>query len=352
MKTALFDYVLPSERIAQKTIRPRDRSRLLVLDPVTEAMEHRKFFEIGAYLTPGDLLVVNDTKVFKARLMARRATGGKVEVFLLRPVEEAKASSTWECLLKPGKKVREGDALVVGRVLFTVLRKNDDGVVVIHAPLSTEHVIDFANRHGTIPVPPYVGRAPKVLADYQTVYAKKEGSVAAPTAGFHFTPQLISRLKKQGVRFASVTLHVGIGTFRPVTAATLEEHEMHAEWGEIPAATRRAIAETRKRRGRVIAVGTTTVRALEGLVRAHGRAPLRGWVNLFMFPGFQFRVVDALITNFHLPRSTLLALVSAFAGRAFVFRAYAEAIKKKYRFYSFGDAMFVTRRVDAAHRRG
>ena len=347
MKTALFDYHLPPERIAQKPIRPRDRSRLLVLDPVTESMEHRRFFEIAQYLKPGDLLVVNDTKVFKARLTARRATGGKVEVFLLRPVEETKSASAWECLLKPGKKVREGDALVVGRVPFTVLRKHVDGIVMIHAPLSAKNVIDFANRHGAIPVPPYVGRAPKTLAEYQTVYAKKEGSVAAPTAGFHFTPQLMARLKKQGVRFSSVTLHVGIGTFRPVSTATLEEHEMHAEWGEVPATTRRAIAETRKRRGRVIAVGTTTVRALEGL----GRTP-SGWIDIFIRPGYRFRVVDALVTNFHLPRSTLLALVSALAGRAFVLKAYAEAVKKKYRFYSFGDAMFITRRVDAERRRG
>lgn len=347
MKTSLFDYHLPAEHIAQKPVRPRDRSRLLVLDPIAGSMEYRRFFEIGAYLKPGDLLIVNDTKVFKARLTARRATGGKVEMFLLRPVDETRSSSAWECLLKPGKKVQEGDALVVGRVLFTVLRKHVDGVVIIHAPLSSGNVIDFANRHGAIPVPPYVGRAPKTLADYQTVYAKKEGSVAAPTAGFHFTPQLIARLKRQGVCFASVTLHVGIGTFRPVTTATLEEHEMHAEWAEIPAATRRVITETHKRRGRVVAVGTTTVRCLEGL----GRKP-SGWVNMFITPGFRFSVVDALITNFHLPKSTLLALVSAFAGRAFVLRAYAEAVKKKYRFYSFGDAMFVVRRIDAVRRRG
>ncbi|TAK05393.1 tRNA preQ1(34) S-adenosylmethionine ribosyltransferase-isomerase QueA [Patescibacteria group bacterium] len=340
MKTALFDYLLPPERIAQKPVRPRDHSRLLVLDPVVGTMKHRRFFEIGDFLNPGDLLVVNDTKVFKARLTARRATGGKVEVFLLRALTDGKAASEWECLLKPGKKVRAGGALVVGRVPFTVLRKNEDGVVVIHAPLSADNVIDFANHHGAIPVPPYVCRAPKTLADYQTVYAKKEGSVAAPTAGFHFTPQLIARLKKRGIRFASVTLHVGIGTFRPVSATTLEEHEMHAEWGEIPAATRRAIIQTRKKSGRVIAVGTTTVRALEGL----GREP-SGWVDIFIRPGYRFRVVDALITNFHLPRSTLLALVSALAGRAFVLAAYAEAVKKKYRFYSFGDAMFVTRRV-------
>lgn len=340
MKTALFDYRLPPERIAQTPVRPRDRSRLLVLDPVAGTMEHRRFFEIGAFLRPGDLLVVNNTKVFKARLTARRASGGKVEVFLLRPTASAKTTSAWECLLKPGKKVREGDALMVGRVPFTVLRKQEDGIVVIHAPLSADDVIGFANRHGAIPVPPYVGRAPKALADYQTVYAKKQGSVAAPTAGFHFTPQLMARLKKQGVRFASVTLHVGIGTFRPVSAATLEEHEMHEEWAEVPAATRRAIAEARTRRGRVIAVGTTTVRALEGL----GRKP-SGWVGIFIRPGYRFRTVDALITNFHLPRSTLLALVSALAGRTLLLKAYAEAIKKKYRFYSFGDAMLVTRRV-------
>lgn len=341
MKTALFDYRLPPERIAQRPVRPRDRSRLLVLDPLARTMAHRRFFEVGEYLRPGDLLVVNDSKVFKARLPARRATGGNVEVFLLRPVAERTGSSDWACLLKPGKKVKEGDGLTVARVPFTVLRKHADGTAVLHAPLSAADMMAFADRHGAIPVPPYVGRAPKTLADYQTVYAKRRGSVAAPTAGFHFTPRLISRLKRQGVRFASVTLHVGLGTFRPVTAATLEAHEMHEEWGEIPAATRRAIAETRKRGGRVVAVGTTTVRCLEGL-----GGKKAGWIGMFITPGYRFRAVDALITNFHLPRSTLLALVSAFAGRTFVFQAYAAAIRKRYRFYSFGDAMFIMRRHD------
>ncbi len=348
MKTSLFDYRLPPERIAQAPVRPRDRSRLLVLDPVAGTREHRRFFEIGAYLRPGDLLVLNDTKVFKARLAARRANGG-VELFLLRPTTEGKTSSEWSCLLKPGKKVREGDALVVARVPFTVLRKNADGTAVIHAPLRTADLIAFANRHGRIPVPPYIGRAPKAIADYQTVYARNEGSVAAPTAGFHFTPQLIARLKRRGVRFAFVTLHVGIGTFRPVSAATLEEHEMHAEWGAVPRATQDAIRETRKNKGRVVAVGTTTVRCLEGLADVRTK---QGWINIFITPGYRFKIVDALVTNFHLPRSTLLALVAAFAGRAFVLRSYADAIKKKYRFYSFGDAMFLTRRVDAVRRRG
>lgn len=347
MKTALFDYRLPPGRIAQRPVRPRDRSRLLVLDPVAKTMEHRRFFEIGDYLRPGDLLVVNDSKVFKARLTARRATGGSVEVFLLRPVAERTGSSDWACLLKPGKKVKEGDGLMVARVPFTVLRKHADGTAVLHTPLSAADMMAFADRHGAIPVPPYVGRAPKALADYQTVYAKKRGSVAAPTAGFHFTPRLIARLKRQGIRLASVTLHVGLGTFRPVTAPTLEAYEMHEEWGEVPAATRRAIVETRKRGGRVVAVGTTTARCLEGLGRRDA-----GWIGIFITPGYRFRTVDALITNFHLPRSTLLALVSALAGRALVLRAYAEAIRRKYRFYSFGDAMLITRRVDAARRRG
>lgn len=349
MKTALFDYHLPHERIAQKPVRPRDRSKLLVLDPVAGTREHRRFFEIGEYLKPGDLLVVNDTKVFKARLTARRATGGKVELFLLRPLTEEKRTSDWECLLKPGKKVREGDGLVIGRVPFTVLRKHPDGTAVVHTPLCAADMMDFADRHGAIPVPPYVGRVPTTVAVYQTVYAKTRGSVAAPTAGFHFTPQLIARLKKQGIRFASVTLHVGLGTFRPVSTPTLEQHQMHAEWGEVPTATRRAIIETRKKRRRVIAVGTTSVRCLEGLADVPAK---HGWITMFITPGYQFRIVDALITNFHLPRSTLLALVSAFAGRGFVLRAYAEAVKKKYRFYSFGDAMFITRRIDVNQGRG
>lgn len=356
MKTSLFDYHLPPQQIAQTSIVPRDHSRLLVLDPVVGDMAHRHFFEISDFLEPGDVLVMNDTKVFKARLSAKRKSGGAVEVFLLHPVQEERASSVWACLLKPGKKIQEGEALLIGRFPVTVLRKLSDGVVYVHIPLATAGVISFADRHGHIPIPPYVHRLPKQSAAYQTVYAKHTGSVAAPTAGFHFTPQLIRDLKKKGVRFAFVTLHVGLGTFRPMQGEVLEEHVMHAEWAEVPVATEQLIRETKKKKHRVIAVGTTTVRALEGLVGAQSLRPnrrggkippLHGWINLFITPGYTFKIVDALITNFHLPKSTLLVLVSAFAGRSAVLRAYREAIKRKYRFFSFGDAMFITRHIDA-----
>lgn len=362
MKTSLFDYHLTPQRIAQKSVVPRDHSRLLVLDPVTRTMVHHRFFEIGDFLQSGDLLVMNDTKVFKARLSAKRKSGGAVEVFLLHPVTEEKTTSTWACLLKPGKKIQEGEALLIGRFPVTVLRKLSDGVVHVHLPLATAGVIAFADRHGHIPIPPYVHRLPKQSSSYQTIYAKHTGSVAAPTAGFHFTPQLLRDLKKKGVRFAFVTLHVGLGTFRPMQGEMLEEHVMHAEWAEMPVATEQLIRDTKKKKRRVIAVGTTTVRALEGLlgVEANPRVrplsgkrlggktpPLQGWVNLFIAPGYHFKIVDALITNFHLPKSTLLVLVSAFAGRANILRAYREAIKIKYRFFSFGDAMFLTRRVDS-----
>lgn len=355
MKTSVFDYHLPPERIAQHSASPRDHARLLVLDPAVKGEEHRHFFEIGAFLQPGDLLVMNDTKVFKARLQAKRQSGGKVEVFLLHPVAEEKSTSDWLCLLKPGKKVQEGDVLTLGRFPVSVLRKEADGTAVIHLPLSAAQTIVFADKHGQIPTPPYVSQKQRV-ADYQTVYAKKVGSVAAPTAGFHFTPKLIAQLKKKGIRFAFVTLHVGIGTFRPMQGETLAEHRMHAEWGEVPAKTQALIRETKRKKRRIVAVGTTTVRALEGLLGPHiphskFHFPANGWINLFITPGFDFKIVDALITNFHLPKSTLLVLVSAFAGRARVLKAYAEAIKQKYRFFSFGDAMFIPRRVTPGRER-
>lgn len=326
---SLFDYHLPPEQIAQAPMRPRDRSRLLVLDRGTGAMAHKRFFEIADELRSGDVLVMNDTKVFKARLAA-----GTIEVFLLRG-----EGTRWSALLRPGRKVKVGDALDLGGMVATVAAKNEDGTAELEMDRGFDEVLSFTDAHGSIPVPPYVDKAPEKLEDYQTVYAKETGSVAAPTAGFHFTPELIASLKETGVQFEFVTLHVGIGTFRPVKTETLEEHEMHREYVSIDAATAGRIWAAKREGCRVIAVGTTTVRALEGSgVPESGFA---GDVNLFITPGFDFKIIDGLITNFHLPKSTLLVLVSAFAGRDHVIAAYEEAVRLGYRFFSFGDAMFV-----------
>lgn len=341
MKTSDFDYFLPPDRIAQEPANPRDSSRLLVLDRNTGAIGHRRFFEIGESLKPGDLLVVNESKVFKARLqgtvgapLAGARVGARptpTEIFLLRP-----DGTCWIALAKPGRK------LVVGSVVMfedgtecRVVEKRDDGTVVVDFENSAEDVFAWADRVGEVPTPPYVQKTPAdAVEKYQTFYAKHVGSVAAPTAGFHFTPELIEKLKKDGIRFATVTLHVGIGTFRPMKTERVEEHVMHAEWIDVPDETMAAIEETRRNGGRVIAVGTTTVRALESDVR-------HGFTDIFITPGYRFKYIDGLITNFHLPKSTLLVLVSAFAGREYVMNAYKAAIDNDYRFYSFGEAMLI-----------
>jgi len=335
-----FDYNLPPERIAQTPVEPRDHSRLMVMDRKTGAREHRKFFEISEYLKPGDVLVMNDTKVFKARLRGKRFQK-EIEVFLLRPLPGAlEGSSVWHALVRPGKLIHEGNFIELeGGVSPTVAHKRDDGSVELAFAMTAEEVVAFANAHGEIPVPPYVEKAPEKLEGYQTVYARDTGSVAAPTAGFHFTKRLISELEAKGIQFEFVTLHVGLGTFRPVKSATLEEHEMHAEFVQIDAETAKRIRAAKAEARRVIAVGTTTVRALEG--SGVPETGFSGDVNIFITPGYEFKIIDALITNFHLPKSTLLVLVSAFAGREHVLAAYQEAIQQGYRFYSFGDAMLI-----------
>lgn len=348
--TSLFDYHLPNERIAQHSVEPRDQSRLLVLDRKTGQRQHKRFFEIVDELRAGDLLVMNDTKVFCARL---KTTEG-VEVFLLR----AKEGNLWETLMRPGRKVQLDDAFIIGTdeemLKGIVKEKRADGVVLVEFDRTAEAVIVFANLHGEIPVPPYVNEKVKDVSKYQTIYAKETGSVAAPTAGFHFTPTLIQTLKDKGVQFAFVTLHVGIGTFRPMKTETIEEHEMHSEFVSLSEETVQAVNLAKQEGRRVIAVGTTTVRTLEGVAKITSATPLNpplergesieaysGDVNIFITPGFEFRVIDGLITNFHLPKSTLLVLVSAFAGRESILSAYQEAIQKDYRFFSFGDAMFI-----------
>ncbi len=345
MHTSDFDYILPPNQIAQEPAEPRDSSRLFVLNRRTGEITHKRFFEIGEFLRPGDLLVVNESKVFKARL---RIKGG--EVFLLRS-----DGRHWIALAKPGRKMKPGMIVTFSDdATCRVVEKKEDGTIVIDFDKSAEDVLAWTDRVGEVPLPPYikgvVRRASGVATNdalrttpyYQTMFAKTVGSVAAPTAGFHFTPELIEKLKANGIRFATVTLHVGLGTFRPMKAETLEEHKMHKEWIDVPDETIAAITETKQRGGRVIAVGTTTVRALESLPLRKGELEgVHGFTNIFITPGYRFKIVDALITNFHLPKSTLLVLVSAFAGRELTFSAYPQAIKEGYRFYSFGDAMFI-----------
>ncbi|MGE5554404.1 MAG: tRNA preQ1(34) S-adenosylmethionine ribosyltransferase-isomerase QueA [Betaproteobacteria bacterium] len=341
-----FDYCLPPELIAQTPAEPRDASRLLVLERSTGQLRHRIFREIGEFLRPGDLLVLNDTRVIRARLFGRKEpSGGRVEVFLLRRL--AGENETWECLVRPGRRIRQGARLVFGEgeLRGTVVGEEAEGKRLITFASPDHEPAAWLERLGEVPLPPYITQP---LADgerYQTVYARHRGSVAAPTAGLHFTPELLETLEAQGVRRALLTLHVGLGTFRPVQAEKVEEHVMHSEYYELPAETAGAVNAARRAGNRVVAVGTTVCRTLETAARAAsgtgGITASEGWTDLFIYPGYRFRVVDVLLTNFHLPRSTLLMLVSAFAGRDLVLRAYEEAIRERYRFYSFGDAMLI-----------
>jgi S-adenosylmethionine:tRNA ribosyltransferase-isomerase len=352
---SLFDYHLPVEQIAQFPVEPRDSSKLLVLNRSTGDIEHRRFFEIVDYLRAGDVLVMNDTKVFKARLHGK-VDNKEIEVFLLRhksigvdceaiPDLRINEFGLWGALLKPGRKVKIGDEIDFGELKATVVDKAEDGVVQLEFSVLPEEVLAFTDRHGEVPVPPYVKKIPNKLEIYQTVYARETGSVAAPTAGFHFTKELLQKIKDLGVQIEFVTLHVGIGTFRPVKTENLEEHEMHSELVEIKAEVAEHINQAKIEGRRIISVGTTTVRALEGVANLNkGKLPESGFVgevNIFITPGFKFNIIDALITNFHLPKSTLIVLVSALAGRERVLAAYEAAVKEGYRFYSFGDAMFI-----------
>jgi S-adenosylmethionine:tRNA ribosyltransferase-isomerase len=343
-----FDYDLPAERIAQRPA-PRGASRLLVLDAEGPA-RHRRVRDLPALLVPGDLLVVNDTRVIPARLFARRMPGGgRVELLLVEKV----GAREWDALAKPGRKARPGTHLDLGGGLtaVTAARPGEeeapaegDGRLRV---VFSEPIEPHLDRLGHVPLPPYIKR-PDEAADrerYQTVYARRPGAIAAPTAGLHFDQELLAAVAARGAAVAALTLHVGIGTFKPVTAALVHEHRMEAERYEIPEAAAEAIARARAAGGRVVAVGTTVVRALEAAAREDGTVPAGpGRTDLFITPGFRFRVVDALLTNFHLPRSTLLMLVCAFAGREPVLAAYREAIAEGYRFYSYGDAMFARRR--------
>jgi len=369
MFTSDFDYNLPVKNIAQAPAEPRDSSRLMVINKEEKTVEHKKFTDILDYLQPGDLVVWNNSKVFKARLKGeikldqrsdnlkdRKSTNKilnlkPVEVFLLRPSEN---EGIWKVLAKPGKRLRLGMKIVFATdFVAEVLLKDTDGTVLVDFNDSDFNVRAKANKYGEVPTPPYIKNINitqgELTNKYQTVYAKNEGSVAAPTAGFHFTSQLIEKIKAKGVEFAEVTLHVGLGTFQPVKTERLENHKMHHEWVEITDKNAGLINDAKAQGRRVIAVGTTTVRTLEGLAEINKNnkdnrliKSFQGDINLFIIPGFKFQVVDALITNFHLPKSTLLMLVSAFAGdRDFMLKCYEEAVKEDYRFFSFGDAMLL-----------
>lgn len=339
MQTDLFDYPLPPERIAQHSVQPRDQAKMLVLDRAEQNLEDRHVSDLPEFLKSGDLLIFNDSKVFKARLMAKRVKL-KIEIFLLRPEKEG-----WLAMARPGKKLQIGDELHLSDgTSVRVKYKNQDGTVVFDFGMSVDEVFALADRVGEIPVPPYVKEQPQELSQYQTLYAKVTGSVAAPTAGFHFTKELFQRLEAKGVKRAFVTLHVGLGTFRPMKTETLEAHEMHEEWANVPEETIRLIQETKNAGHRVIVVGTTAMRALESAAAEQGDRkgrPYSGFTKLFITPGYTFKIADGLLTNFHLPKSTLLVLVSSFAGREYVLDAYRYAIENGYRFYSFGDAMLM-----------
>lgn len=340
MKLSLFDYYLPRQLIAQSPAKPRDSSRLLVYNRKTKKVIHDHFYNIGKSLKAGDVLVLNNSKVFPARLWGRKTTGGKMEVFLLKKVK----GKIWEVLVG-GKNRRVGLEIIFPRGLkCQIIKKLPVGIWRVSFNFSGRRFDNIISKIGSAPTPPYIKKKSN-LKDYQTVYAQKTGSVAAPTAGFHFTKSLMAKLKKRGVQFEYVTLHVGYGTFQPVKVGEIEKHKMHPEFAEADRNTIERLREAKKQGRRIVAVGTTSVRVLESVYRLrttdYSPYGFRGWINTFIYPGYRFKFVDAMITNFHLPKSTLIMLVSALAGRKNILGIYQQAINKKYRFYSFGDAMLI-----------
>lgn len=339
MKTSDFYYDLPEELIAQTPLERRDGSRLMVLDKDTGAIQHRHFYELPQFLRPGDCLVLNDSRVLPARLIGRRETGGVSEVLLLID----RGGNDWECLVRPGKKLRVGAKVTFGNGELTAEIRDvlPGGNRLVH--FTYEGIfLEVLEHLGRMPLPPYIKEELQDQERYQTVYSKVVGSAAAPTAGLHFTPQLLEEIQTMGVRLAYVTLHVGLGTFRPVKAEELEEHEMHSEYCMVGEEAARIITETKRSGGRVICIGTTSCRTVESFANEDGTIdPSAGWTNIFIYPGYKFKCLDALVTNFHLPESTLIMLVSALAGRENVLHAYEEAVRERYRFFSFGDAMLI-----------
>ncbi len=363
MRLSDFDYNLPKELIAQESVKPRDHSRLLVLDKGNGNIEHRHFYDIADYLQKGDVLVLNNSKVFPARLIGgKKGTGGKIEVFLLHKVGKyqiplipfirragKEKGEVWQCLVG-GKGKKNISEIEFKGMKARLLKNNEDGTWDVWFDKIGKNLMDIVHKIGQTPLPPYIKRdaeknLKKDIKTYQTIYAdeKKIGSVAAPTAGLHFTKELVQKLKKKGVIFEYVTLHVGLGTFAPVKTDNILEHKMHSEWVEIKKKTIEKVMKVKKEKRRVIAVGTTSVRSLETYFSSPKKEvkDWQGWTSIFIYPGYEFKVLDAMITNFHLPKSTLLMLISAFAGRDNIKKAYEAAIKEKYRFFSYGDVMFI-----------
>lgn len=340
MKVTDFDFYLPEELIAQHPLEKRDESRLMVLNKQTGEIEHKKFYDVLDYLNEGDTLVLNNTRVMPARLIGEKEnTGGKIEFLLLKRIEGDK----WECLAKPGKSAKVGRKFTFGngKLKAEVVDVLEDGNRIVEFKYDGifEEVLDSL---GEMPLPPYIHERLEDKELYQTVYSKEKGSAAAPTAGLHFTKELLQKIQDKGVNIAYVTLHVGLGTFRPVKVETIEDHDMHSEFYILDQKDADIINETKKRGNKVISVGTTSTRTLETIGDENGMVKAQsGWTNIFIYPGYKFKVIDNLITNFHLPESTLIMLVSALAGRENVLHAYETAVKEKYRFFSFGDAMFI-----------
>ncbi|WP_199617274.1 tRNA preQ1(34) S-adenosylmethionine ribosyltransferase-isomerase QueA [Paenibacillus alkalitolerans] len=346
MDVSAFDFDLPERLIAQTPLSDRTASRLMTLNSRTGEIQHKHFSDLIDMLAPGDLLVMNDTKVLPARLYGVKAdTGAKAELLLLKPLGDDR----WETLAKPGKRLKEGAVIVFGDdplspLLRATVEAETEGGGRIVAFQYEGVFLELLERLGHMPLPPYIKEQLEDKDRYQTVYAANPGSAAAPTAGLHFTEEYLQRIRASGVRTATVTLHVGLGTFRPVSADKVEEHVMHAEYYDVPGETARAVRETKKRGGRVVAVGTTSARTLETAAQqilSGTDEDVSGWTDIFIYPGYTFLAVDALITNFHLPKSTLLMMISALAGRERVLEAYREAVDREYRFFSFGDAMFI-----------
>ena len=339
MKLSDFMYDLPEERIAQTPVKPRDHSRLMVLHRRDGSIEHRHFYDVIDYLNPGDALVINETRVIPARLIGERPSGGACEILLLKQL----APKKWEAIVRPGKKLRTGAQVLFGggRLVATIAEVKEDGGRIVD--FACEGTMEAAlDELGEMPLPPYIHEKLADRERYQTVYAKQEGSAAAPTAGLHFTPELMERIRAKGVDIVPVLLHVGLGTFRPVKAEDVEEHVMHSEYYDVGEQAARAINEVKAAGGRIIAVGTTSVRTLESAARDDGTISAQsGTTSIFIRPGYRFKLVDALITNFHLPGSTLIMLVSALMGREYTLSVYEEAVREGYRFFSFGDAMLI-----------
>lgn len=339
MKKSDFDFYLPEELIAQTPLEKRDGSRLLVLDKESGAMEHRHFYDLPEYLRAGDCLVLNNSRVLPARLIGTRPGGGAVELVLLRDLGEGR----WECLSRPGRKTKPGTELSFGsgELKATVEAVAEGGNRIVKFDYQGIF-LEVLERLGKMPLPPYIKEELQDPERYQTVYSRELGSAAAPTAGLHFTNELLEKIQAMGVKVCYVTLHVGLGTFRPVKEDEIENHEMHSEFCIIPEDTARTVTETKQNGGRIVAVGTTSCRTLESFAKDDGTLEAcSGWTDIFIYPGYSFKCIDALVTNFHLPESTLIMLVSALAGREHILNAYRTAVEEKYRFFSFGDAMFI-----------